>query len=103
MPFETLKDWLLNFVLTPAGAGAILYFILGQVPIVKDWFLDLETRWKEVTVMLMAFGIPLLGTGIAIGFGYLLLTADVIFMALQIGFLAWGGNQAVRAIKKIFA
>lgn len=103
MPFETLKDWLLNFVLSPAGAGAILYFILGQVPVVKDWFLDLETKWKEVVVMLMAFGIPLLGTAVAIAFAYLPLTSDVIFIALQIGFLAWGGNQAVRAVKKIFA
>jgi hypothetical protein len=103
MPFETLRDWLLGFVLTPAGAGAILYFILGQVPRVKDWFLGLDTKMKELVVMLLAFGIPLLGTAVAIGLTYLPFTEDVVFNALQIGFLAWGGNQAVRAIKKILA
>jgi len=103
MPFGTLKDWLLGFVLTPAGAGAVLYFVLGQVPVIKDWFLGLESKMKEIAVMLLAFGIPLLGTGVAIGLSYLPLTEDVIFNALQIGFLAWGGNQAVRAVKKIFA
>ena len=103
MDFTTLKDFLLGFVLTPAGAGAILYFVLGSVPLVKGWFLDLNAKVKELVVIAMAFGIPLLGTGIAIGFDYLPLTEDVIFQALQVGFLAFSGNQAVRTAKKLLA
>ena len=103
MDFATLKDFLLGFVLTPAGAGAILYFALGNAPVIRDWFLSLATKAKEVVILATAFGIPLVGTAVAIGFAYLPLTEDVIFQALQIGFLAFSGNQAVRTAKKLLA
>jgi len=101
MEWKTLQDWLLKFVLTPGGAGAILYFILGNVPGIKDWFEKLGPKAKELVVMLAAFGIPLVGTGLAVSLGYLALTEDVVFMALQVGFLAWAGNQVVRVVKKM--
>ena len=101
MEFATLKDWLLEFVLTPAGAGMILYILLGNVPVIKDWFLGLEAKAKELVVMLTAFGVPLVGAGVAIAFGYLPLTEDVVFNALQVGFLAFSGNQVIRTVKKL--
>ena len=102
-PASLRKDWLLGFVLTPVGAGAILYFILGSVPFIKTLFLKLSGETKELVVMLLAFGVPLVGMAVAMAFAYLPVTEDVIFNALQVGFLAWSGNQAVRAVKRILA
>ena len=95
MEWKTLQDWILKFVLTPAGAGAILYFVLEKVPYVTEWFAGLNGKVKRLVTMGLSVAIPLLFTGVAIGFGYLPVNEDVFFMAFQLGVVVYLGSQVL--------
>jgi len=95
MEWKTLRDWILKFVLTPGGAGAILYFILEKVPYIDEWFANLNSKLKRLVTMGLSIVIPLVFTGVAIGFGYLPVNEDTFFVALQLGFVVYLGSQVL--------
>ena len=95
MEWKTLRDWILKFVLTPGGAGGILYFVLEKVPYIDKWFAGLASKAKRLVTMGLSIAIPLAFTGVAIGFGYLSVNEDTFFMAFQLGFVVYLGSQVL--------
>lgn len=91
---DTLLDFV-KYVLTPAGTGAIVYFIVTKLPYVPAWFEKLMPDTKRLTVMGLCLALPLAVTGGAIALKYLSLTPDTIYTALRVGIEAYLSSQLI--------
>lgn len=98
MEFETLKDFLINFVLTPGGAGAILYYVLEKFPYADEWFDSLKPAQKRLITFLVAMNIPVLGMLGATVLGYAEYGPESAFSAMQIGFAVFTASQLVHGV-----
>jgi len=94
---DTLSGFL-GHLLTSAGIGAAIYFVLEDFPYVADEFDKLESRAKRLTVFVLSFVIP--GAALAVGVwrGYYAVTDDTIFQALAAGFEAFSLSQIAHAV-----
>jgi len=95
---DTLKDFL-GHLLTSAGIGAVIYFILEDFPYISGEFDKLDSKAKRLTVFVLSFAVP--GAALAVGVwrGYYALSDDIIFQALAAGFEAFSLSQIAHTVR----
>lgn len=96
----TLEGFL-GRLLSSVGIGAVLYFILEDLPYVSDGFAACDPKLKRLIVLLACFAVPLGALGIGVWRGYYMFTDDSVFQALSAGFEAFTVSQVVhiRSVK----
>jgi len=89
---EQLIDFL-QYLLTPAGIGAVIYFGLEYLPHVKGWFEGLVSENKRLLVFALSLVLPLIGLSVGTALGYYVLDADAVYHALKVGIEAFAASQ----------
>lgn len=94
----TLSE-LLERLLTSAGIGAVIYFVLEDFPYVADEFDKLDSKAKRLTVFVLCFVVPGVALAVGVWRGYYTLTDDTIFQALAAGFEAFSLSQIAHTVR----
>jgi hypothetical protein len=95
---DTLSEFL-GHLLTSAGIGAVIYFVLEDFPYVADEFDKLDSKAKRLTVFVLSFVVPGVALAVGVWRGYYVLTDDTIFQALAAGFEAFTLSQIAHAVR----
>lgn len=91
---ETLRGFLV-FVLTPAGTGVAVYFIVQEVPYFRTWFRQRVAELKRLIVLGLSLLLPLAAAGLAMYLGYLPADEQTIYTALAVGVEAFTISQLI--------
>ena len=87
----------LGYMGTVGGINVIVGFILSFV---VEWFPVYEAlapRWKRLVVMVLSFVIPVLSVAGLWAMGQVVVSVDVVWLALSAGFAAYFGTQVAHA------
>lgn len=93
---DKLVDFL-KYLLTPAGTGVVVFFLVEKLPRFKDWFGNLLPDEKQLVVFGLCLGLPLVGTEVGMLLGYFPTDMDMLYQAVKVGIEAFGASTLIHA------